>query len=108
MTAPRRGEGFDADGPPERSAYDWDYIAGQCLKSPGEWYLVFTQDRHSIATSLRAGNAAAIRPVVNANQGRHHGFEVRTGNTIMASGDQPRLCSLWLRYLPESGKNKRK
>lgn len=71
--------------------YDWEAIGKRLRRKPGEWGRIFEQDKASIATAIRAGNVAPMRP--------SKGFEVRTSNNDHSAS--PRTCSLWLRYVPE-------
>lgn len=77
--------------PAGKVKYDWGKIAVRLRTKPGEWALVFQQDRLSVANAIRSGRVKDIRP--------EDGFEVRTANTITTV--RPRVCSLYLRYNPK-------
>jgi hypothetical protein len=94
---PRTGVGFvDPPEPPKR--YDWEAIAKRCRRQPGKWFLVFEQDRQTLATTLRQDGASALQ--------RRKGFEVRTVNNNI--NVRPRVCDLYVRYVPELDTTKEK
>jgi len=78
------------DPPPKNLRYDWTAIADQLREHPGKWALVFARDRTSIANAVRYGQIAALHPDL--------GFEARTANNVR---EPVRMCSLYLRYVPE-------
>lgn len=92
------GVGFKS--PPEGRVrkYDWEAIAKRCRRKPGEWYLVFKQDKQTYATTIRNRNLKALRP--------EHGFEIRTANNNIKV--TPRVCDLYVRYVPENDTTKEK
>lgn len=79
----------------ERAPYDWSKIAKKCKANPGEWLLIFTEDKTSYVTAIRINGIKALRP--------GDGFEVRTRNNKRGT---PRTCELWLRYNPEKDRSK--
>jgi len=80
--------------PPEREKrYDWDRIADVLRSRPGEWALIFEQDKASIASTIAQNDIRALRS--------DRGFEVRTSNNKRTS---PRTCDLYMRYVPEKDK----
>jgi len=79
------------ESPPEiRTRYDWKKIAAQLQRRPHEWAKIFERDRVSIVNAVRQGSVTDLLP--------QHGFEVRTRNN---KSDPDRVCSLYLRYVPE-------
>jgi hypothetical protein len=97
---PSQGLGF-GEPPTEKQGgkYDWDAIADRLRRKPGVWLCVFKQDRSTYASTIWQGNLRAIR--------RDLGFEIRTANnTRPKPGEGPRLCDLWLRYVPEKDPTK--
>lgn len=76
--------------PPPRVRYDWAKIAKQLRRRPNKWALVFERDRTSVAHAIRINS---IKPLT-----RDKGFEVRTSNNTR---EQPRTCTLHVRYVPE-------
>lgn len=80
---PKRG----ADGP----RYDWDQIARELRADPGEWHLVFRNDRASLATAIRIHGIRILDPDL--------GFQVTTRNNTRG---EPRLCDMYLRWMPPS------
>lgn len=76
--------------------YDWSAIADDLRADPNQWHLIFEQDRSSVAHAVRQGSIAAVRP--------SDGFEVTTRNNTRGS---PRLCDLYLMYVPPKRKRKR-
>lgn len=93
---PETGLGFD-DPPPKREPrYDWEAIAKAARRRPGKWYAVFKQDRTTFNTAIKAGKITALRP--------DRGFETRTANNKIRVS--PRLCDLWVRYVPENDTTK--
>lgn len=79
--------------PPRGRKYDWDKIAEELRKKPGEWAKVFDNDRTSLATAVRINGIKALRS--------DKGFEVRTSNNVRGN---PRTCTMYLRYVPEKDK----
>lgn len=77
----------------EGQRYDWESIADQLRKRPGEWGKVFDEDRTSLATSIRIKGIKALHP--------DKGFEVRTANNTRG---HPRMCTLYVRYNPDKDK----
>jgi hypothetical protein len=84
---------FGTPPPQRKSPYDWDSIAEQLRKKPGEWALIFEGDKTSLVTAIRIDGIRALRP--------RKGFETRTTNNTKGS---PRTCDLWMRYNPEKDK----
>lgn len=83
--------------PPAREVrYDWPAIADKLRARPEEWALIFTGDRTTLVTALRAGSIRALRP--------RAGFEVRTANNTRGT---PRTCDLWMRYVPAKNEESR-
>lgn len=82
--------------PPKRGAdtihYDWDQVAAECRADPGEWRLVFHNDRASLATAIRIHGIKVLDPYL--------GFEVTTRNNTRG---EPRMCSMWVRWNPAKG-----
>ena len=85
------------DPPPERkpAPYDWPKIADKLRAKPGEWALIFKQDKASYATAIRIKGIKALHP--------DKGFEVRTENNVRTPS--PRICDLWMRYNPEKDRS---
>jgi hypothetical protein len=85
------------ESPPrsQRGRYDWPKIASQLEQRPGEWAKIFDHGRTSIVNAIRQGAVIALLP--------DRGFEVRTRNNIRYP---TRLCSLYLRYVPEKDRRK--
>ena len=81
--------------PPQRTRYDWPKIAEQLTKRPREWAKIFDYDRVSIVNAIRQGAVVALLP--------EHGYEVRTRNNVRSP---VRMCSLYLRYIPEKDRRK--
>lgn len=79
----------------ETAPYDWQKIAGQLRKKPGEWALIFEQDKQSLATAIRLNGIKVLRA--------ENGFEMRTANNRRHA--QPRLCDLWMRYNPDKDRS---
>jgi len=77
------------EDPPLRTRYDWNAIAAELTKRPGEWAKVFENDRKSLAVAIRVSGISALLPA--------NGFEVRTRNNTK---DTPPLCTMYLRYNP--------
>lgn len=93
---------WEAPSPGTRSGYDWNVIADQLRAHPGEWMRVFEQGPTSVANSIRQAEVRALTPVHRAGR-TDYGFEVRTRNNVR--GARPRVCSLYLRYVPPGGGN---
>lgn len=55
-----------------------------------EWLKVFEHDRASLATAVRIGHVAAVRPDL--------GFEMTTADNTR---EPPRTCTLYLRFNPD-------
>lgn len=92
-----------ATPPPSREpGYNWPKIAKKLRASPGEWFEIYKQDKTGYAVSIRNGDTSALRP--------SDGFEVRTANNTRgrpASAGQPaepRMCTLFLRWVPTTEK----
>lgn len=90
--------GIQFKEPPERreQRYDWAAIAEDLRSRPGEWALIFEQDRTSLVTSFRLGGYKDL-PVEE--------FEYMTNHNTREFYDEdgeyhPRMCSMWLRYNP--------
>ena len=77
--------------PPTRVRYDWEKIADRLRRKPGEWALIFTQDRTSVVVAIRAGSVAPVHPAL--------GFETTTRENRR---NQPRTCDLYMRFNPDS------
>jgi hypothetical protein len=89
-----------ADPPPlPTPRYDWQAIAAKARKTPGRWRIVFTQDRQSLRVAIRAGDIAALKP--------SKGFVTTTRNNRRPEGG-PRLCDLYVKYVPELDEERRK
>lgn len=86
------GVGFGIPPEPKRLKYDWVKIAKRCKRRPGDWLLVFEQDKETYATAIRQGGIAALT--------KDKGFELRTANNRQSA--RPRVCDLWVRYVPEN------
>lgn len=72
-----------------RGKYNWEEIAARCKAQPGEWLLVYEQDRRSIAVAVRQQSVTTMAA--------DKGFESTTRNN---KGDaEPPLCDLWVRYV---------
>lgn len=89
---------FGGDPPPGRTtSYDWDSIAAELRAKPGEWGLIFRDDRYSLVAALTNGSIASLR-------GDEHGtFQARTtNNRTVTEGDgvSRRHCELWLCFTP--------
>lgn len=69
--------------------YNWPKIAARLRAKPGEWALIYRQDRLSVANAVRQGHVRDVLP--------GDGFEVRTANTNTVD----RTCSLYLRWNPK-------
>lgn len=86
------------DPPPKREdRYDWDSIAGQLRKKPGQWAKVFDNDRTSLATAIRIDGIKALSP--------RKGFEVRTSNNVRG---EVRTCTMYLRYVADKDQERTK
>lgn len=84
--------------PPERSfKYDWASIAKQLRRRPEKWGVVFQHDRASLVTAIRAGNISALKA--------SKGFEITTSNNTRGF---PRMCTLYMRYVPEKDTEREK
>lgn len=81
--------------PPPHHGYDWGEIARSLRANPHEWLRVFDSGPVSIVNAIRQGSIAALTPVIKA--GYAGGFEVRTRNN---SSGPPRVCTLYLRFVP--------
>lgn len=68
--------------------YDWADIAEQLRKRPGEWALVFENDKVTYANAMKQGGIRALAP--------DQGFEYRTTDNTR---EYPRTCTLWMRYV---------
>lgn len=92
--------------PPERKTYDWTTIADQLRNDPGEWYLIYEQDRASLAHAIRNDAISAMQPVVRKSGPRERtdGFELRTVNNTRGN---PRMCDLFMRYVPPKRRRKK-
>ena len=87
-----------ADPPPRgRAPYEWRDIATRLRKKPDEWHLIFTQDKATYVTALRAGSIVALAP--------DKGFEFTTRNNTRG---EPRLTDLYARYNPSLDLTKEK
>lgn len=79
--------------PPEPARrYDWEAIAEELRADPNEWHLVFTQDRHSLVIAINKGNIAAFN--------KSNEFHVKTRANANRNGDGPRMCDLYMQYVP--------
>lgn len=79
--------------PHPRMRYDWTAIAKELRKHPNQWAKIFDDDRTSLATAIRIHGIKVLDPDL--------GFEVRTTNNVRGT---PRMCSLYLRYVPNEEK----
>lgn len=79
---------FVKDPPRERHRFDWDTVAVQLRKRPGEWALIFKDGPETLATSARNGVKAL--PLDE--------FEFRTADNKRTT---PRTCTLYARYIPK-------
>lgn len=85
----------DPPQPRQPAPYNWSDIAAQLRRRPGEWALIFENDKTSYVTSIRLNGISALR--------RDKGFEVRTENNKRQP--PPRTCDLWLRYNPDKDRS---
>lgn len=72
--------------------YDWRQVAEDLRAAPGEWHLVFENDRHTLAHAISQNGIVALRS--------SKGFETSTRNNVRHE-DGSRTCDLWMRYVPE-------
>ena len=79
------------ESPPSRGSYNWDEIAEKLRENPGEWALIFKNDRRSIAVALAQGSVKAMV----------EGFEFMTRNNRFEDRDgaRRRVCDLYIRYV---------
>lgn len=78
--------------PKHEPKYDWASIAAKLRKKPGEWALIYEQDRTSLSVAIKIGSIKELHPDL--------GFEVRTAHNKRPEG-QPRVCDMYLRYVPK-------
>lgn len=88
---------FTEPPPDRRRRYDWKAIAQQLRDRPGEWAVVFTDDKTSLVNAIRQGNIPALH--------RDRGFTVRTTENVPGP---PRKCTLWAMYDPANDKERSK
>lgn len=92
--------GMTWETPPPSTRYDWAAIARELRAHPGDWLKVFDEGPVSAVNAIRQSSVAALTPIRRLRE-THAGFEVRTRNNV--SGP-PRICTLYLRWMPE-GRN---
>jgi hypothetical protein len=95
---PSEGVAFGTPPPKRQRKYDWAAIAKKCKRRPGQWFLVFEQDKTTYSATIRQGGIAALKPEL--------GFEMRTANN--KTNVKPRVQDLWVRYVPENDTTKEK
>lgn len=78
-----------ATEPPRQPAYDWEAVAEEVRKHPGEWRSM-GQVPYGHYVAIKGQRIAALKPGL--------GFEVATRNNIRST---PRTCELLLRYNPD-------
>lgn len=88
---------------PTRGRYDWSEISATIKQNPGKWHKVFDFDSTSLATMIRNGDVASLRP--------SDGWQIRTANnrrlTDEGTGKEVRKCTLYLRFVkPKRGAKK--
>lgn len=103
--ASKKQQTVEWEDPPEKVRYDWEAIAKQLRARPGEWAKVFEQDRATLVNAIRLGGITAIKP--------DKGFEWKTRNNKRevppSEGEpgRPRMCDLYLRYVPSKDKERK-
>jgi hypothetical protein len=91
--------------PPERASrtgYDWSEISATLRSRPGEWLQLFSEGPTSIANMIRQEEVPSLTPVRRRGMPAV-GFEVMTRNNKRGGEGVPRQCTLYLRYVNESG-----
>lgn len=88
--------------PPPHHGYDWSEIARALRANPTEWLRVFDNGPVSIVNAIRQGSVSALTPVTRPGWASG-GFEVRTRNN---SQGPPRVCTLYLRFMPDIRPNR--
>lgn len=78
--------------------YDWAKIEQRCKRNPGKYLEVFSDDRHSVATSVNQGSVRRLT--------KDAGFRVRTRRTHYVDG--VRRCQMLIKYDPALDKTKGK
>ncbi len=81
---------FSEPPPVREMKYDWTAIAQRLKRKPGEWALVYSDDKQTYAVAIRSGKIAALR--------KSDGFESRTAGNDNIN----RTCALWVRFNPEA------
>ena len=95
--------------PPRKStgAYDWAKIADKLRSQPNQWALIFTNDKHSRAVSVKQGSVRSITPLTKDKP--DDGFEFETRNNHNApdeKGKVVRYCDLYGRYVPPKSRRR--
>lgn len=94
-------EGVGAGQPPpaRHGKYNWEAIADRTREVAPDWYQVFENDKLSLVTQIRNNDVKALTS--------DKGFVVTTRNnqTVTIDGKPRKVCSLWLRYVPDNDRS---
>jgi hypothetical protein len=85
------------ESPPPAGSFDWYAVADDLRAHPGQWLKIFDDRSIAIVNAIRQAEIRALRPVHRRGQ-PGFGFEVMTRNN---KAGPPRVCSMYLRWVPE-------
>lgn len=90
----RAGVAWEAPPSPPPGKPDWNKVAAELRRHPGDWMLVYENGPSSWGVAVQIGHVAAMA----------EGFEFRTANNTRPDGG-PRTCTFYARYQPKERVN---